>query len=363
MPDPIFSIRVHHSGLYADGRPNTESILINDLDFGFEHQNRKVPVYVPAGRFIDIPLTSDSLFSVDQGTLGKFADAGLITIEVLGTGSGGAGTSGVTVVDGESTAPYENGSWSYPWKTLQRAINSLYGDADDPAPAPPTVAGEDRTILVAQGWYDEDVTFPAAGAINVLALGGVQIGSPTSLRTITRVVDPTLNVDTPLVPGLLFGAASVKAGGVGVFGTMTFSDVGAGQTQNFIWEGGSLFGTFDASGQTARFNLSIASTIFVSAVWTAPTGVGAIDQAKWFAGTPDFNYLSKITNSEFLAGFTVAADTLGLIILDSEIFGTLTAPSNLQVDYFTNGSMATNAVVLAGGMVATVPLGRVTSYP
>lgn len=47
MLDPVLSIRLTHTGVYADGRPNGSPILINDLDEGFENQNRKVPVYFP----------------------------------------------------------------------------------------------------------------------------------------------------------------------------------------------------------------------------------------------------------------------------------------------------------------------------
>jgi hypothetical protein len=78
-------IRCTHSGVYADGRPNTSSVLITDVDYtGQAQQNRKSPVYVPAGGEIDIAYTSDAAFSFDQGDIRKFVEAGLIEAELIG---------------------------------------------------------------------------------------------------------------------------------------------------------------------------------------------------------------------------------------------------------------------------------------
>jgi hypothetical protein len=77
-------IRVTHSGVYADGRPNTAAILLSDVNFGFQQQNRKDPAYVPAGGAIDIPYTSFAAFSYEQGDIAKFQTAGLVTAELIG---------------------------------------------------------------------------------------------------------------------------------------------------------------------------------------------------------------------------------------------------------------------------------------
>ncbi len=73
------SIRCTHTGLLADGRPNTGPVLIPDLDVGYENQLRKVPCYVPVGGSIDIPASSRALLSFDQGAIKKFSDAGVLT--------------------------------------------------------------------------------------------------------------------------------------------------------------------------------------------------------------------------------------------------------------------------------------------
>ena len=77
-------IRVTHSGLYADGRPNTSPVFLTDVNFGFVQQNRKDPAYVPPGGSIDVPYTSWGAFSFEQGDIFNFQQAGLVTAELVG---------------------------------------------------------------------------------------------------------------------------------------------------------------------------------------------------------------------------------------------------------------------------------------
>lgn len=90
MTLPITSIRCTHSGQYADGRPNTSSIFIADLDVGAEYQTRKSPCYIPFGGYLDVPVTTRSVFSLEKGSIAKFIESGLITAEYInGTSSEG----------------------------------------------------------------------------------------------------------------------------------------------------------------------------------------------------------------------------------------------------------------------------------
>jgi len=84
MAEIVPFIRVTHSGLYADGRPNTASVFLTDVNFGFDNQNRKAQAYVPAGGSIDLPYTSESAFSFQQGDICKFTVAGLVESEIVG---------------------------------------------------------------------------------------------------------------------------------------------------------------------------------------------------------------------------------------------------------------------------------------
>lgn len=79
----IIFVRLTHTGLLPDGRTNAASVAITDLDTGIEQQNRKVPVYVPVGGSIRVPLTSRSLFSLEQGEIQGFVDTGVLTAEVV----------------------------------------------------------------------------------------------------------------------------------------------------------------------------------------------------------------------------------------------------------------------------------------
>jgi len=84
-PRPVLLIRLTHTGLMADGRPNTNPVLINDLDVGYENQNRKVACYVPVGGFIDIAGSSRSLLSFEAGTIRKFHQVGVIIAQMFVT--------------------------------------------------------------------------------------------------------------------------------------------------------------------------------------------------------------------------------------------------------------------------------------
>lgn len=77
-PRPSLVIRLTHTGRYQDGRANLSAVLVPDLDVGYEHQDRKVPVYVPPNGHIDINASSRSMLSFEQGGIRKFTNAGVL---------------------------------------------------------------------------------------------------------------------------------------------------------------------------------------------------------------------------------------------------------------------------------------------
>ena len=88
MSIPNLYIRCTHTGVFPGGRLNISPIYIQDLDVGYEFQWRKVPCYVPRWAnpptntvpgFIDIPASSRSLLSFDNGVIFKATAGGLIT--------------------------------------------------------------------------------------------------------------------------------------------------------------------------------------------------------------------------------------------------------------------------------------------
>jgi len=107
MPN-LLVVRLTHTGIFPGGRPNVNPIFIPDLDTGLENQDRKVPVYVPYGGFIDIPLSSRSLLSASSGAIAKFVAAGFLTATYTNNfPGGGGGGGGGTVVwrPGDPTVP------------------------------------------------------------------------------------------------------------------------------------------------------------------------------------------------------------------------------------------------------------------
>lgn len=82
-PRPALIIRLTHTGLYADGRPNVSPVQVTDLDVGYENQHRKVPVYVPPGGYIDINASSRSMLSYEQGGILKFTNVGVLQSQMF----------------------------------------------------------------------------------------------------------------------------------------------------------------------------------------------------------------------------------------------------------------------------------------
>jgi len=87
MATPALFIRLTHTGISAHGAANDGPVLVNDLDVGYEFQHRKVPCYVPRWAnpptntipgYIDIPLSSRSMLSYEDGVISRFKAAGVL---------------------------------------------------------------------------------------------------------------------------------------------------------------------------------------------------------------------------------------------------------------------------------------------
>lgn len=83
MATPKMFLRIRHTGVHADGRPNKGPVYIQDLDVGYENQHRKVQVYVPVGGTIDIPASSRSLLSYESGFIKKAVQAGILSATLI----------------------------------------------------------------------------------------------------------------------------------------------------------------------------------------------------------------------------------------------------------------------------------------
>lgn len=79
----VLIVRCTHTGVYADGRPNTGSVTIYDLDEITIQKNRTRYVPIPAGSTVDIPMSTRTFVSWHEGDICKFTRLGLITSEII----------------------------------------------------------------------------------------------------------------------------------------------------------------------------------------------------------------------------------------------------------------------------------------
>lgn len=112
MPASPYSVQITHSGFYPDGRPNVSSIFIDDIsDTGQINQNRKVPVYVPVGGSITLPMTDSVLMSYERGAIDQMITVGLITAFLNSA-------SGVLASNGIQSATFANENFERVFYTL-----------------------------------------------------------------------------------------------------------------------------------------------------------------------------------------------------------------------------------------------------
>lgn|GEM_PF-1753939 len=79
----VLIVRCTHTGVYADGRPNTASVTLYDLDEITIQKNRTRAVPVPPGGYVDIPISTRTFVSYHEGAICKHVANGEITAEVI----------------------------------------------------------------------------------------------------------------------------------------------------------------------------------------------------------------------------------------------------------------------------------------
>ena len=151
---PALIIRLTPTGQFADGRPNTGPVYIQDLDVGYEQQDRKVPVYVPVGGSIDINASSRSMLSFEQGAVRKFTTVNVIqsrmfyvpetypTISLPVATDYPAGT--FVWNETEQTAYWSDGANWTPGKATP--VGAAGGDLDGTYPSPEVVGIRNRPV-------------------------------------------------------------------------------------------------------------------------------------------------------------------------------------------------------------------------
>jgi hypothetical protein len=76
-------VRLTHTGVYEDGRPNTASVTIYDLDEITISKTRERAVPVPPNSFVDIPMSTRTFVSYNEGSIAGLVQRGLITAQLF----------------------------------------------------------------------------------------------------------------------------------------------------------------------------------------------------------------------------------------------------------------------------------------
>lgn len=291
-PRPVLLIRLTHTGLMADGRPNTNPVLINDLDVGYENQLRKVRCYVPVGGYIDIPGSSRSLLSFEQGTIRKFHEVGVIIAQMffapehfttLARPSAGEYPSGGMIWNDTENAP--NWADGVTWVSFApggppapHATSHQTGGTD-----PLTVDGETATNNAAATGLTVNSGIAATGVTDP---GHTHTATAATASNNALTMNGHYTVDT-LEDGLTQGTIAQNAAA-----NTPSVQPGVPRTMNVTfpagWAGGNV--TINGTGRSG----AVVSETFVK-----PGGGGTV------IGVKPFYFLTNFTNSSVVgAGFT-----------------------------------------------------------
>ena len=281
----VLIVRCRHTGVYADGRPNTASVTIYDLDEITIQKNRTRAVPVPFGSGttrppVDIEMSTRTFVSWHQGDLCKLTNLGLITTEIIlqirdkGNCGGPAGT-------GQALQPavfnVERATDSLrlviPDNVLPTTLDSIGFMVGEPV----TITGF-RTAGVApyrnfDGDYVISVATPGSG------LAGVAAGS--------YLIEVPLPTDAPL-PAVILAGINIclsegrvvtqfnSTGDVGGFGSNVFGYVGGMFLPHAASGGGG--GTIAVYDEGVLIDAAASVVDFIGAGVTASSaGAGLVD--------------------------------------------------------------------------------------
>jgi len=282
----VLIVRCRHTGVYADGRPNTASVTIYDLDEITIQKNRTRAVPVPFGSGttrppVDIPMSTRTFVSWHEGALCKLTNLGLITTEIIlqlrdkGNCGGPAGTGQAlqpAVLNVERTG--DSLRLVIPDNVLPTNLDSIGFMVGEPVTitgfkepgVPPVYRGFD-------GEYEISVATPGSG------LGGVAAGSylievplpagaPQPLVTLS-----TINIC--LTEGRVVSQFN-STGDVGGFGPNVFGYVGGMFLPHAASGGGA--GTIAVYDGGVLIDAAATTIDFIGAGVTASSaGVGLVD--------------------------------------------------------------------------------------
>lgn len=81
--DGVIFLRLTHTGVYADGRPNRGSVTLYDLDEPTIQKNRPRFIPIPVESTVDIPMSTRTFISWAKGSIATFVAQGLLRAEII----------------------------------------------------------------------------------------------------------------------------------------------------------------------------------------------------------------------------------------------------------------------------------------
>ena len=270
----VLIVRCAHTGVYADGRPNTASVTLYDLDEITIQKNRTRAVPVPPNSFVDIPMSTRTFISWHEGDICIFTKQGLITSEIIlqlrdkGNCGGPAGT-------GQTLQPavlnIERVGGVLRMVIPDNVIPTLLDSAGFLEGEPVTITGLTGAFRKLNDTYQLSSVAPGFG------LAGAAVGSYL-LETPSE--GPDLAAATLVGANLCLTEGRVvvqfgSVGNVGGLGDNVFGYIGGQIFPNVGGGGGSALAIFD---EGILIDAAVTSIDFIGAGVTASSaGAGAID--------------------------------------------------------------------------------------
>jgi hypothetical protein len=269
----VLIVRCTHTGVYADGRPNTASVTLYDLDEITIQKNRERAVPVPPNSFVDIPMSTRTFVSWHEGSICKFTMQGLITSEIIlqlrdKTDCGGPAGTGQTL---QPAVPNIERVGSVlrlviPDNVIPTTLDSVGFLVGEPV----AITGLTGVFRNLNGEYVISTSSPGTGLAGA-AVGSYLIEVPSAGADIASAT--LAGVNLCLTEGRVTAQFNSN-GDVGGLGTNVFGYIGG---QLFPNAGGGA-GTVAVYDEGVLIDASVSTFDFIGAgVTVTSAGAGAVD--------------------------------------------------------------------------------------
>jgi hypothetical protein len=363
----VLIVRCTHTGVYADGRPNTASVTIYDLDEITIQKNRTRYVPIPAGAGttlppVDIPMSTRTFVSWHDGDICKFTKLGLINSEIIlqlrdkGNCGGPAGTGQAlrpAVLNTERAA--DSLRLVIPDNVIPTTLDSVGFMVGEPV----TITGfADPGVPAAYRGFDGDYVISVATPGDGLA--GAAPGS-----YLIEVPLPTVAVPLPAVTltgiNLCLTEGRVTSqfnatGDTGGFGDNVFGYVGGQFLPHAAGGGGGSVAVFD---EGVLVDAAVTSFDFIgNGVTASSAGAGAVDITIPGGGGAPVNaeYLVLSTDLTLTDERVFTAGT-GIAVVDGGAGGLFTVSVDATwAEILSNGNLSggTNPTISTGDSIIGV---------